>query len=399
MGLRERNGKWHYRFMVAGAWYSDNTGLVATERNKTAASRVEAEAHKLVSEGRAHLLKLRPIRFSEAAEKFLSWVDAEYREHPNSAKRIRTSFASLGEFFKREMVATVTPGSVEDFKAYRRACPKCKNQRPGVLACEACGGTGDGVREVTIRHDLHSLSVFFQYARKHNWVKDNPVREVEIPSDEDAVRIHPLTPNEETLYFSACEKKMAELQASRKPRPGGKQGYNGFQDLADLGRLMIQQGCRPEELLALQQPHVDLERGILTIIKGKSNAAKRTLRLRPASKEILARRLGAVGRWVFPSPRRHGEHVTKLNNRHVDVLKECHLKFVPYDFRHTFATRAADAGMPLGTLAKILGHGNLRSVLKYVHPDQGSMDLAMEALDKPRPVEETKDRGKAQPVN
>jgi len=46
------------------------------------------------------------------------------------------------------------------------------------------------------------------------------------------------------------------------------------------------------------------------------------------------------------------------------------MAFVLYDFRHTFATRAAEAGMPVATLASILGHGDLRSVTKYVHVRQ-----------------------------
>lgn len=121
----------------------------------------------------------------------------------------------------------------------------------------------------------------------------------------------------------------------------------------------------------------------MTIEQSKSKAARRLLRLRAESKEILAGRLSAAGRWVFPSPRLHGSHLTKLNNLHADVLTDCGLKFVPYDLRHTFATRAADSGMQLATLAKILGHGNLRSVMKYVHPDQGSMDRELEKLDAP----------------
>ncbi len=52
-----------------------------------------------------------------------------------------------------------------------------------------------------------------------------------------------------------------------------------------------------------------------------------------------------------------------------------------YDFRHTFATRAAESGMPVATLAAILGHADLRSVMKYVHVRQEAQDLAMERFD------------------
>lgn len=85
----------------AGRSYSGNTDLVATGRNKTAALLVEAKARELVKNGRAHELRLTVMTvspFSEAALALLTWADGEYRDHPNSAKRLRTSFASLSRF-------------------------------------------------------------------------------------------------------------------------------------------------------------------------------------------------------------------------------------------------------------------------------------------------------------
>ncbi|MBL8235114.1 MAG: hypothetical protein JNL98_41815 [Bryobacterales bacterium] len=38
----------------------------------------------------------------------------------------------------------------------------------------------------------------------------------------------------------------------------------------------------------------------------------------------------------------------------------------------------ASRGMPLTTLAAILGHSSLRCVTRYVHPSQQVMDEAME---------------------
>ena len=57
------------------------------------------------------------------------------------------------------------------------------------------------------------------------------------------------------------------------------------------------------------------------------------------------------------------------------------IAFVIYDFRHTFATRAAESGMPVATLAAILGHADLRSVMKYVHVRQEAQDRAMSAFE------------------
>jgi integrase len=198
------------------------------------------------------------------------------------------------------------------------------------------------------------------------------------------MRIHVLSAVEEQTYFAAARR---------------------WNNLYDLGRLMINQGCRPEEILMLESKDVDLERSAITIRSGKTTAARRKLRLTAESRAILAGRLGAGkgSHWLFPSPKRSGKPLTKLNGTHEKALeltrncKACgkirleHLdnqqcrfnggddrfEFVIYDFRHTFATRAAEAGMPIATLAAILGHADLRSVMKYVHIRQEAQDRAM----------------------
>src|SRR5271169_2639669 len=221
------------------------------------------------------------------------------------------------------------------------------------------------VRDVTVRHDLHALSTFFGYAIKQHWALQNPLRNVEIPSDSDAVRIHVISPAEEKLYF---------VRAQKHP------------DLHDLGRLMLLQGMRPEEVTSLPKCDVNLERGQLQIRWGKSPAARRTLDLTSESKRILAARMPGDSPWIFPSDRNPGQHIARLNNAHDSVCKAA-LKsgtvvgFVLYDFRHTFATRMAEAGIDLATLAAILGHSSIRIVQRYVHPTAEHKRSAMLRYD------------------
>lgn len=75
---------------------------------------------RLVLQGKEQLLKLQIVPFEDAARNFLNWADTEYREHPASGKRIRTSFASLLEYFGKAAVTTITVGRIEDYKAWRR---------------------------------------------------------------------------------------------------------------------------------------------------------------------------------------------------------------------------------------------------------------------------------------
>jgi len=268
---------------------------------------------------------------------------AQHRNKLNTYKRVKTSMASLRVFFGKAPVSSITAGDISDYRAWR--------------------ATDHGVKDITIRHDLHNLSKFFHYAVKKNWRRDNPVEAEDIPSDAGAVRDHIFTPNEEKSYLG-----VAHLR------------------LQDLCRLMLYQGCRPEELLESRIEHVDLERRYLKIAKSKSNAGERTLRIRAESLEILSRLVqSSECGWLFPSERSAAKKLSlsTCENWHVKARAATKIPCVIYDWRHTFATRAVNAGMNLATLKDVLGHANLRSVMRYVHLSQQDQDKAMEMLSQP----------------
>lgn len=361
MPIRARNGKLEWRFEINGHEYSHITDWEDTERNRIKAQRLEAKARELVLEGRESELRLHVQPFDSAAGAFIKWTEGEYSEHPNTWKRLAGSMASAMVFFGKKPLSAVTPGRIEDFKAWRRTVHK--------------------IREVTLRHDLHALSLLFQYGQKHNWCRTNPVRDVDIPSDKDAVRIHVLTAAEEAKYFWAIEVLRRRKVARKRPSEA-----RGLEDLQDLVTLMLNQGCRPEELRALPQSDVDFERSYLTVRRGKSDAARRSLLLTAASREVLTRRLQSPGRWVFPSAKNPGKHIGQAQRLHAAVLKEAGVSFVLYDCRHTFATRSVERGMELPKLMAILGHSNLRSIMKYVHMSQAHMDDGMRKFEAGTPV-------------
>ena len=353
MALRKKNRKWHWRFQVDGRIWSDSTHLEATKPNRPEAQRLETEAREFVMHGQNPKRRLVVRPFTEAADDFLNWAAMEHREHPNTHRRLVTSLVSLKAFFGGCPVGAVSEGGIEDFKTRRRQ---------------------NGIREVTLRHDLYALSKFFEYSTKQRWAARNPIRNVDIPSDAEAIRMHVLSDAEEKLYF---------------------QRAHG--DLYDLGRLMLLQGCRPEEVLQLRQSDVDLENRKLRIAGGKTKAARRTLTLTQESMHILARRLANPSQWVFPSRKRPGKPIARLNSQHDAVLfrfnhvkvgekwveksTEAQVQFVLYDLRHTFATRLAERGIDLATIAAILGHSGVRVVMRYVHVTEAHQREAMLRYD------------------
>ncbi len=357
MSIRERNGKLEWRFKANGHEFSHITDLADTARNRTRAAQMEAEARRLVMSGRESELRIAAEPFSSAAEAFIVWARGEYREHPNSAKRLSVSMSTTKAFFGKRPLSSLTRGDLEDYKSYRRTVHK--------------------VREVTLRHDLHALSLLFQYGEKHGWCRGNPVRHVEIPSDADAVRINVLSPADEMRLFAAIEDLSVEAAAKKRTKR-----LRALADIKDLAVLMLNQGCRPTELRALQQTDIDLEHGTMTIRQGKSKAACRVLPMTAASRGVLTRRLQRPGVWAFPSQLRAGsKHIGQYQRRWDAVMEKAGLTCVLYDLRHTFATRAVERGVELPKLMAILGHSNLRSIMRYVHMSQTHIVEGMQTFE------------------
>jgi integrase len=336
MALRKRGPWWHYRYKVNGKEYAGSTELPATEANRKAAERYEQRERAAQKAGQRHD---ETLDFATAAGQFIRWCqDVEYRQKANTAARIRTSLSSAVSFFGHREVQQLDSGAVEGYKTHRFQV--------------------NLVKDITVRHDLHALSLFFRYARKMHWCEHNPLEGVKIPSDRDAVRINPISQETERQYFKF---------ASRN------------RNLHDVAKLILNQGCRPEEIMASAKLDLDVKGSVLKIRGGKSRAAKRDLHLTPESLKILTARLKTPGIWLFPSTRRAGYHITKLSNAHDKACREAGVSFVLYDLRHTFGTRhGTEYKTDPFTLAAMMGHANLRTISRYVHPDTSTQRAAME---------------------
>ena len=75
-----------------------------------------------------------------------------------------------------------------------------------------------------------------------------------------------------------------------------------------------------------------------------------------------------------PIPNVHGAHHRAFEKSGVPAYRL-------YDLRHTWATRAAESGIDLVTLASMLGHSRIQMVLRYAHPGAAHQASAMAKLE------------------
>ena len=130
------------------------------------AGKIETKALTDLEKGRQTDRRGDSKLFAEAVAEFLPVAEVRYRSHPSSFKRIKTSLSSALVYFGTTPVKLIDGSRLDLYKTWR--------------------AQNHGVRDITIRHDLHALSTFFTHAIRHHWAFSNPIEDVDIPSDANA---------------------------------------------------------------------------------------------------------------------------------------------------------------------------------------------------------------------
>jgi integrase len=166
------------------------------------------------------------------------------------------------------------------------------------------------------------------------------------------------------------------------------EGYR--QAIADLTRLGLVTGARLEELGALKRTDVvKFKDGYwLSIEKGKTEAAERSIPVHKVAEHVIARRLQGKGAYLFddltPGPYgRRTHHVSKVYGR---FRKQVGVSERGADFhalRHTFTSAMEGAGVPLSTIQLIVGHSRKKSMgttATYTRGDRVNLRKAISRL-------------------
>ena len=158
--------------------------------------------------------------------------------------------------------------------------------------------------------------------------------------------------------------RLVEERPSRRPQ-------------ADVIRLLLLTGCRKSEILTLRWAEVDGD--MLRLAEAKTGP--RTVWLSEAAQAVIARQPRTGSAWVFPSPReseRPQSHNLGFWRR---ARREAGIEDVRlHDLRHTVANQAVARGVPLPTVAKMLGHTQPTMTLRYAHVGDREVESAAERI-------------------
>ncbi len=153
--------------------------------------------------------------------------------------------------------------------------------------------------------------------------------------------------------------------------------------------LLYSAGLRVGEIVKLKGHHLDRDRGLIRVVRGKGGKDRYTLLSTRALASLdvhleIQQLRGLETEWLFPGsrPNRHltTRSVQKVVRKAATAAK-LEKKVTPHVLRHSFATHLLEAGTGLRHIQQLLGHSSTKTTEIYTHVSQRDLTRIRSPLD------------------
>jgi integrase len=306
---------------------------------KTIAREILQKRERNVKLGKEDMLDGEIPSLGDFAKEYLSYVRDTVKKR--SWKRDELCLRHLIAFYGNRQLPNIKPQDVDEYKASRLM----------------------KVSPATVNRELEVLRYLFNLADRWNkYFGKNPVsRAGLLPLNNQKERI--LNFDEEKRLLDACDTYLRNIVITA-----------------------LYTGMRKGEIISLKWEHVDFDSNTITIDQMNSKS-KKTRRI-PINSDLrtllLNQRLKSAGsEYVFHSSK--GTPYLRqdsLNRAFMLALRKAKIEGLRFhDLRHTAATRMIESGASIVAVSKILGHADLKTTMRYTHPEDSLKD-AVELLVK-----------------
>ena len=208
-------------------------------------------------------------------------------------------------------------------------------------------------------HALDLLRGIMNFAIARSHLETNPARAVE------------RNPRQLLTRFLSRE------EIARLHRVLDSQTRDSRREQADIVRLLLLTGCRRSEILRLRWSEVDRDR----LVFADSKTGPRIVPLNTQARCILERRPPGISPFVFPSPTDPARPRSRNLAFWYRARREAGIEDVRlHDLRHTHASHAVMNGVPVPVVARLLGHSDVRTTLRYAHLGDREIEKAAERI-------------------
>lgn len=338
MPLFKRGLVWWISINENGIRIRKSTGVA----EKKLAGKIHAKILTQIAEG-TWLDK--PIGEDKTFGEMMERYDKEHFSYLPSSKTCRSYFNGLVEFFGEFTLSEISPKLIHEFKVNR----KVDKKTPATIN-----------RQLTIAKAAFNIAV-----REWEWCKENPFTKVSSEKGANK-RTRWLTLDEENRLLAVCAKW-----------------------LRDFIIFAAWTGIREGNIINLEKRQIDLSKKLIHIGGNTNHRTKNNNPLAvPMNERIFMLLKGKINKqvnvnsFVFTSPL--GKKISPNNLRRSfrkSIIKAGIKDLTLHDLRHTYGTRLAQAGVDIYTIAKLLGHKDIRATQRYVHHCTKSLRLGINILE------------------
>jgi len=327
MALYKRGEYWHYDFRFEGKRYQRST----RQRSKREAEKVLHAAQADLAR-RTFNLPAKSVAFAEISDGYVECLQTDQKP----------SYVTVKYHLRKNLLPHF--GETPIHAVNLELCERYKRKR-----------LAQGAKKATINRELSTLKSILKFAALSGLARDGLGRHARLFSDVESKEKHVLTPDELGKVIEVCNSLEFRINAPY---------------LATLVTLGAYTGLRPSELARLRWENLDLEHQVIRVRKSKTKAGVRDLPMHPLVSHALLRwKPPTDGEWVFPSPRKAGDHIRDFGRAFEKAGRKAGLAgLTPGSLRHTFLTWLDGAEPRRSIVGQLGGHSRERHTEPYLHP-------------------------------
>jgi len=278
------------------------------------------------------------ILFEKLINQYLKYSESNKR--PGSFERDITSSKHLKQHFMGKAIQQISNWQVEKYKSTRQK----EAMKNGKLPSKA-----------TINRELAMIKHMFNQAVDWNMLSSNPIAKVKLfPEKPKQLRV--ITEEE----FSKLYNEASEF-------------------LQPILMIAVHTGLRRSEILNLKVSDINLKDKYILVRETKNGEIRHV----PIN-SLLMKALKSVinntdSEYLFTGPT--GDPVKSVKQGFWAALRRsgiAHLRF--HDLRHSFGSNLSMAGVDIATIQELMGHKDISTTKRYLHPSPSHKKEAVERL-------------------
>ena len=386
----------------SGSWYVDYTLPTGKRirkrvgRSKQAAQLALKEIDYQLSFDRAGVATP-DVTLEEFFERYEKTIKAKIR--PKTWIRYRVIMdhfrAYLGRNWRKVKLQQLGREMFERYIAWRRDGESAFSEKKG--------NRGRPPKTKTVNTELDMLASMFNKAVEWRYLSTNPAKSIPRLKEDDRKPFRFFSLEEIEIMRQVADQldrgvPLPEIESRVEDfyldhpeleQVVSSQGKAGTAPWLRNGRTILEfllaTGSREDEILALEWSWLDLKRGTVSY-RRRANWVPKGSEREIALREDLVKRLQRIAR-AKGQPRVFldwNDHPIPPRTFERGVRNLIQLTLVPlatlHDFRHTFASHLAMAGIPLPTIQQLLGHRDIQTVMIYAHLSPSHVHQSVNAL-------------------